>query len=229
MRRIPAVLFVFILMVCVSAQPVLSLQFEGIISLRISSPDIEGVEMETIVQRFYIKEPYMRLEAEGGMSDIVVLIDNVKREMYVLDYALNRYTTDTFDEYTAEDEYNGEMMEFDLKVTDEKKNILEYEAELLEFVARGDTRESFDLIKVWATSQLGTLFRELLVGMRGNEAIKSSWHAVLIDRKLFPLKTSTYFEDYILEETQVIKIELRELPDSLFEIPAGFRQVDLRN
>jgi hypothetical protein len=203
-------------------------QFEGIISIKISTPLYDDEGLETVTQRFYLKPPYIRLEAEG-MSNIVVLVDNVKREMHVLDYALKRYTTNTFDEYSAEEEYEGKRMEFDMRTTNKRQTILNYETELLEFIARGDTRESFDRIKVWVTSQLGTLFGDLMVGMVENEVEKSSWQAVLIDRNLFPMKTMTFYGGSVLEETEVVAIDRRALEEELFLIPTDFRKVDLRN
>ncbi len=223
------VVLLLLLTICFSFESINAQRFEGIISIRISTPSFDGAGMESVTQRFYMKQPHMRLEVEGSLSDIVVLVDNVKREMYVLDFALNRYTTDSFDEYTAEDEYEGARMEFDMRITNQKKTVLNYETELLEFVARGDMRESFDRIEVWVTSQLGPLFGDLLVGMMGNEGERSTWQAVLIDRELFPLQTKTFIGEAVLEETEVVRIERRELQQNLFKIPPDFRQVDLRN
>lgn len=208
--------------------PVLGQQFEGIVSIRISTPSFETDEMESFTQRFYLKGPYMRLEVEGDMSDIVVLVDNSKREIYTLDFALRRYTSNTFDEYAEEDDYGAVPMEFDMRKTNQRRTILGYEAELIEFIARGDTRESFDRIAVWATPQLGSLFAELMTGFMVNDSARYTWQRVLIEHQLFPLETATYIGQSVLEKTEVVRIERRPVAETLFVIPPDFRKVDLR-
>lgn len=223
-----SVVFLLVLYVWLPSQSVRAQQFEGVIDIQISTPAFDEYgSPESVVQRFFIKHPNIRIEVEGSLSDIVVLVDNAEREIYVLDSGLKRYTKSTFDEYRDEDDHADSPVEFDMNTPAKEKTILNYKTELIEFTARGDEHESFDRIEVWATRQLGSLFGDLFIGMTGGDVEQPAWQAALIERNLFPLQTKTFHGRYLLEETEVTHIERRALGQDLFVIPADYRHVDL--
>jgi hypothetical protein len=210
--------------------PLLSQQFEGIIDIRISMPTPDGVgQPDTTVQRSYIKPPYMRIEILGEERGLVLLSDSEKREMYVVDRALERFYRDTFEDVATEEEYiESDEIIFDMHVRDGQRVIAGYDATLLEFISRDGSGESFDRIEVWATAGLGTLFGEMLAGMQGNDIRHNSWQRTLLEYGYFPLRTRTFMGDVILEETEVVRIERQRLDPALFTIPPDYREVDLR-
>lgn len=204
-------------------------EFEGIIDITISTPSYDDFEeMESVVQRFYIKKPYLRIEVEGSLSDVVILVDNDKQEIYVLDKALRRYTINTFDEYAQEDEFSITEMDFTMRRTGLTKDILGFETQLFEFTVEGEIGESFDKIEVWTTPELDSLYKELFFAVMDNDVEANAWQTMLVDQNLFPLQTKTYYNSSILEKSEVTQIESRSLQKDIFVIPPDYRQVDHR-
>jgi len=204
-------------------------EFEGIIDITISTPSYDDFEeMESVVQRFYIKKPHLRIEVEGSLSDVVILVDNDKQEIYVLDKALRRYTINTFDEYAQEDEFSITEMDFTMRRTGRTKDILGFETQLFEFTVEGEIGESFDKIEVWTTPELDSLYKELFFAVMDNDVEANAWQTMLVDQNLFPLQTKTYYNSSILEKSEVTQIESRSLQKDIFVIPPDYRQVDHR-
>jgi len=227
LKRVVVFLFAFILYF--TSDNLTAQQFEGVIDLTISTPSYEEPgRMESVVQRFYIKAPFIKIELEGEMSDVVVIVNNKERQMYVLDKGLERYTVNSFEEYAEEETFVVDDTEFEMRETDHRKQLLDYETELIEFFALGDTRESFDRIEVWVTRELNTLYRDLLIAMMGSDVQAKAWQTVLIEQALFPLQTTTFYQDNILEESNVTRIEPGAIEDKEFDIPTDYRKVDHR-
>ena len=70
---------------------------------------------------------------------------------------------------------------------------------------------------LWAVQGLGR-FRRPQGGPMAQGARTHAWERALIDQGYFPLKLT---EDGTL--TEVVKVEKKSLPDSLFEVPAGYK------
>ncbi len=211
------------------SESVTTQQFEGIVDITITTPSYEDFdEMESVVQRYYVKEPLIRIEIQGSISDVVILVDKEQQELYVLDQALQRYTKNTFDEYAEEDAFSKTELDFSVHTTDQKKTILGFETQLIEFIAEGEVSESFDKIEVWVTPELNTLYGELFFAMMDKDAAENTWQAILINQNLFPLQTNTYYDNAILEKSEVTLIESRSLDKDLFAIPENYREVDHR-
>ncbi len=228
MRRRVWLLFLFFV-IYLPSESVTTQQFEGIVDITITTPSYEDFdEMESVVQRYYVKEPLIRIEIQGSISDVVILVDKEQQELYVLDQALQRYTKNTFDEYAEEDSFSKTELDFSVHTTDQKKTILGFETQLIEFIAEGEVSESFDKIEVWVTPELNTLYGELFFAMMDKDAAENTWQAILINQNLFPLQTNTYYDNAILEKSEVTLIESRSLDKDLFAIPENYREVDHR-
>ncbi|GEM_PF-2165777 len=228
MRRRVWLLFLFFV-IYLPSESVTTQQFEGIVDITITTPSYEDFdEMESVVQRYYVKEPLIRIEIQGSISDVVILVDKEQQELYVLDQALQRYTKNTFDEYAEEDAFSKTELDFSVHTTDQKKTILGFETQLIEFIAEGEVSESFDKIEVWVTPELNTLYGELFFAMMDKDAAENTWQAILINQNLFPLQTNTYYDNAILEKSEVTLIESRSLDKDLFAIPENYREVDHR-
>ncbi len=220
---------IFIMIGLLPAGTMTAQEFEGIIDITISTPSYDDFEeMESVVQRFYIKKPHLRIEVEGSLSDVVILVDNDKQEIYVLDKALRRYTINTFDEYAQEDEFSITEMDFTMRRTGRTKDILGFETQLFEFTVEGEIGESFDKIEVWTTPELDSLYKELFFAVMDNDVEANAWQTMLVDQNLFPLQTKTYYNSSILEKSEVTQIESRSLQKDIFVIPPDYRQVDHR-
>ncbi len=220
---------IFIMIGLLPAGTTTAQEFEGIIDITISTPSYDDFEeMESVVQRFYIKKPHLRIEVEGSLSDVVILVDNDKQEIYVLDKALRRYTINTFDEYAQEDEFSITEMDFTMRRTGRTKDILGFETQLFEFTVEGEIGESFDKIEVWTTPELDSLYKELFFAVMDNDVEANAWQTMLVDQNLFPLQTKTYYNSSILEKSEVTQIESRSLQKDIFVIPPDYRQVDHR-
>ena len=220
---------IFIMIGLLPAGTMTAQEFEGIIDITISTPSYDDFEeMESVVQRFYIKKPHLRIEVEGSMSDVIILVDNDKQEIYVLDKALRRYTINTFDEYAQEDEFSITEMDFTMRRTGRTKDILGFETQLFEFTVEGEIGESFNKIEVWTTPELDSLYKELFFAVMDNDVEANAWQTMLVDQNLFPLQTKTYYNSSILEKSEVTQIESRSLQKDIFVIPPDYRQVDHR-
>jgi len=220
---------IFIMIGYLPAGTMTAQEFEGIIDITISTPSYDDFEeMESVVQRFYIKKPHLRIEVEGSMSDVIILVDNDKQEIYVLDKALRRYTINTFDEYAQEDEFSITEMDFTMRRTGRTKDILGFETQLFEFTVEGEIGESFNKIEVWTTPELDSLYKEMFFAVLDNDVEANAWQTMLVDQNLFPLQTKTYYNSSILEKSEVTQIESRSLEKDLFVIPPDYRQVDHR-
>jgi hypothetical protein len=228
MKRYSLVLIVFVaflsILPCLQAQ-----QFEGFIDIKITIPDIAG-ETEESIQRFYIKLPRIRIELLDDYSDMVVLVDNSSQMSYTLDAQTKRYSEAAFSELVDEyhDDTEKTKIGFDLDRTGRTQMILDYEAELFEVRFKDTEQEMYDRIEVWVTNRMGTLFKDLIQGTQSANTLSVGWQTTISELGLFPLITRTFFENTILETTEVVRIQPEQLGSGLFEIPADYQLVDKR-
>ncbi len=204
-------------------------QFEGYIDIVIRIPGLAG-ETEESIQRQYIRLPHVRIEPVDESGGMVVLVDNARKYSYVLDTHNRSYSESAFSELA--DEYTSQAQESQGTYTVERKpasrSILGHDAVGYDIRIQGDEAESYDRIEVWATQRLGDLYNELIRGMQSTRDAGRGWQTYFTERNLFPLITITYFEDLILETTEVVRIQRQQLDPSMFVIPSGYRLIDKR-
>jgi hypothetical protein len=166
------------------------------------------------------KENNLRITmAAGPMGDATAIVDLEAGKILTLIPQMNSYMTIPFDDMSVQREAGSSD---ELENTGETTTILGYSCTKYIY-ADGDGE-----VEIWATEELGS-FVAMPKGnpMQGGGAAKSGWEAA-IPENFFPMRMSATDRRGRERMTwEVTKVTPQSLPDSLFEVPAGYKEFNM--
>ena len=193
--------------------------FEGKITMKMTPGRGEPQEMS-----YNIKGDKMRIEIatkKGGMGGMIM--DGEKKEMIMMMDDQKMYMTMAIPDVAAEAAgKKGEDVKFEK--TNETEKILGYTA--TKYIA---TQKDGTKTEMWLAEGLGK-FMSASPGnpMTGRRAAPPEWERALAGKELFPLRVVG--KDKGEKQTfqmDVIAIDKKSLPDSMFTPPASYQKFDM--
>lgn len=121
--------------------------------------------------------------------------------------------------------------DLEIKKTNETLDILGHTAEKYQIFSDGTLREDIwisediNIYNEMDPEQFKEFFKEFS-NIASDRSVENSYEFIELLEKGYPLKTVEYHENFTITST-VVKIEDKEIPDSEFEIPAGYNKVAL--
>jgi Domain of unknown function (DUF4412) len=188
-------------------------QFEGVVESENLSTDETGVPA-TFTMTVWLKKGKAAIQTkyEGAIPGSKMIYRKDKNMMWILN-------TDekTFVEVPQgppeENPVSDEGTQF--VKTGKTRNIIGYSC--VQIVEKNDEQET----EIWATTQLKDLAGAMKNELGGSDAEGGVTDE--LDRQgLFPLSSVTRINGTVVESQQVKKIERKSLPDTLFDLPAGY-------
>lgn len=214
----------FVLTICVMFSVTFThAQFEGILSMKITSYDNEKAEeMKYTVS---MKKNLLAFELKGNEEiSGKFIIRGDKKVMWVLndedktylEFPLKEDDTDQIEAKPQKLKANG-------RKTGKKQTILGYQCD--EWVIE----DGEEITTIWGTSKLGNLYQELVktIGKTvktSGEDSKKKWEHIIENMNLFPLKVEVHKRGKITEMQEVTKIEKKLLPERTFAVPSGYQK-----
>lgn len=162
------------------------------------------------VMNYYSKDKkfLMKMPDKGGS----IIFDSKEFKMYVLVHDQKAYMESMMMPMSTGSGGGS------ISKTGETKNILGYDCEKFLFDQEGKKGEA------WMTTELGAF----MFFMESQEEMPG-WQTEVLDAGYFPLKVEEYDDNGNATVFTVREVTPMELSAELFEIPAGYKKIDLMN
>ena len=185
--------------------------FEGVVDMALSGPHAEA---QTI--QYSAKGAKLRMDMEGqGGHKMVMLIDNATQKRFML---MPEKKVALSMDLKAADARRKDSAQAKLTKTGKTEQILGYTAEQF-LVEEGGGKGSME---IWAAKGLGTFHMAPQGGPMGAKQAPHAWEKEFRDKGYFPLKVVG--KSFSMQVTKIVK---KGLDDSLFEVPADYKLMDL--
>jgi hypothetical protein len=196
-------------------------QFEGIVETSNLTTDELG-KLREYVMTMWIKDGMVKVthSSIGDSHGTTLIYRNDKRETWVLNDEAKNYLSIPQDSVSRSSEAPGIAARSDphtLNRTRKTRNILGYPAEQI-IVRQGELTT-----EVWGTKNLPHLARGIS-NVLGSSETAGGWAQELVRMGLFALVSTTKVHGKVVESQTVTRIEKRDLPQEVFDIPAGYRR-----
>jgi len=198
-------------------------QFEGIVESKNLTVD-ETDSPQQFTMTIWMGKGVMRVHntAIGSTPPSTIIYRNDKGITWILNEEDRTYIEVLQNgDGTGEMPGAGETGKQVLTKTGRTKKILGYRCE--QFILRRTGEET----EIWGTKQLSGLLRTLTSVTQSEEG--ESWTDELTKIEVFPLRARTRVDGQVVESQEVTKIEMRKLPEDLFNLPAGYRRELVRD
>lgn len=225
---------VLLLLLALFAAPVLRAQFEGAISMKVTT--YYDVETSKVSYLMSVKNDMLAIATTGGPPEAQggnFIIRGDKRLMWIVNDAAKNYVEFPLIDDTSAKKTSASKEKKDaapiLAKTGKNKVILGYACD--EWVgASGDESST-----IWASPKLGKVYDGLFTSLnqmsKGGEGGESAgdWQAELVRLKLFPLSITTRRDGTLYETQEVTSIEAKPMPAAAFEAPPGYEKQSMKN
>ena len=195
--------------------------FQGIVAFQVQ----QG--RDSLDMTYHVKGDHLRIEMSGGpgMQGAAMLLDLEGKQMRVLNPEERYYMSidisrllDRAEELSKDEDENADMR---IERTGETEKILDFLCEKVLI------RDGAEVTELWLTDELGP-FLSFMSAMRADQREGSLWERFLAGRNAFPLRIVQQDRRgrnrFRMEATSV---QPKELPDDLFTIPEGYRELRL--
>ncbi len=190
-------------------------QFEGIVESRNSTVDELG-KTQHFVMTMWIRSDRLKIHnTEMGSTPATTMIYRLdKHLMWILNDEEKSYFEVLREGPQQAPPAAPEGEKVRVVRTGKTKKILGYPCERI-LILRGE-----ESTEIWGTKKLESLAKAIsnLVGSEG----EPGWSDELEKLGVFPLSAASKLGGAVVESQEVYKIESREIPDALFEIPPGY-------
>lgn len=208
-------------------------QFEGVLHMKIVSySDGDSTVMDAVMSlkgRNFAST--IRETGEGGEEIGKYIMRGEEKVFWIVSDREKKYIEFPIPDDKSEQDGGGDLPEgttpgYSLKKTGKTQKISGYACE--EWIADdGEGR----VAAIWATSELGEIYGSVVDffdQMSDESGVEGGhWESALAAKKLFPVRV-TRMEDGELSETEeIISIERKTVPGSVFEAPKGYEKQSL--
>lgn len=193
--------------------------FEGVLRIKIGAGGEKSQEAD-----YSLKSGFMRLDMAAEGHTVAIIADLNKMEALMLMPSERMCMVMSLKSATAKAAQSAD--DATIEDTGVTEKILGYTCtKYLVKAKRGD-----EITELWATTELGAFVSFSTLSQMGNPRSKAtaSWENVLKGKNIFPLRVVVRKADgQIASQMDILSITPKALPDSLFQVPAGYERMDM--
>jgi hypothetical protein len=197
-------------------------QFEGVIESKNTTTDDRG-RVQQFTMTMYVRHDRVRIE-NSQMSSApgsTMIYRGDKKLVWMLNEEDKTYFEIRQDEeprplYSPSPTNATKPF---VRRTGKKKQVLGYVCE--QVIVKEVNLET----EIWATKSLGDVYAAISKVLGGESALSNEgWENMITKMGYYPLIASTKIQGKVMESQEVTKIERKQLPAEVFELPAGFKK-----
>ncbi|HEV8537669.1 MAG TPA: DUF4412 domain-containing protein [Bacteroidota bacterium] len=208
-----------------------SSQFEGKIDMKVTRGG--GEQQHEIQYTMSLKKGMLAFTTKGGETaedagNVILRSDknllwiiNDKNRTYLEIVADDKSATPQAKTHKKSRETTAEHAKSILRKTGKKQTLAGYECE--EWIGE----EEEEVTSIWGTTKLGNVyegFTKAFGSMYDQKQDLEGWQQELIEKKVFPMKTTVKEGGEVTETQEVTKVEPKSLAATIFEPPAGYKK-----
>ena len=190
--------------------------FEGTLRIRMSG---DGANQEA---NYSIKPGFMRLDLQAEGQSMATIVDLNKMESIMIMPAQQIYMVMSLKNAAAQAANGAD--DATIENTGITEKILGYTCTKYLIKSKGDITE------LWATEELGTFVNVSTLSSLNQRKgkVQAAWESVLKGKNLFPLRVVGLKANGKANfRMEILAVEQKSLPASLFQPPAGFQRMDM--
>ena len=203
-------------------------QFEGVMDMKVIGAGFES--NDTIMYTMSVKKNLMATEVHQASKEKEsgkFIFRGDKQVIWIIDEEEKTFMEISLkdDEKTPKPENKGKPEKSDVKVrkTGNKETILGYTAE--EVIVEGEDQ----VTHIWGTAKLGNIYAGMLKSLEGmgddeGWSEGKGWDEEMAKLNMFPLKIISKEDGKIILTQEVTRIEQKSLPQTMFEVPKGYKK-----